>query len=300
MAPITKTQLHLFYKIDREVFCFLIYRLHRDLTQSLLVMALWLWLENIGYPSLIPRVMGLPPTLANVLINEAWTCLECLETDISVIPSDGGLPLTKRLMQRDISLRIFYLKRYTTITGIKSVLNNICAQIFDDILKIVLKSQNISKARKYSTSGASTSTSGASTSQSNTSNTPLVVPGFPHPLFGTFDLSKRIVNLDLQDPRIWSTKLSDDVTDEDKKMFLTFSRGFPVSETEVIQLFKCRYGDCVHSLDMGDGNVNKQKLFAVLILKTVANVDEILKGNKVAKLQINGKHIWARKYERRG
>ncbi|RDX68546.1 hypothetical protein CR513_52447, partial [Mucuna pruriens] len=257
MAPISQEELHLFHKTHREVFCFLILKLRRDLTQSLLVMALWIWLEHNGYPNFNHKVMGLSHSLVNALVNEAACCLKCLELENPVIPHNGGLPLTKRLTQKDISLRIFNKK-----------------------------SNNISKA---------------GTSRRNVSNMPLIVPGFPHPLFGTFDMSlSNNPNLDLFDERIWmGNGPCDDIGIDDKSMFLTFSRGFPVSELEVRQLFTQTYGDCVQSLSMGNTDVYDQPLFAIMILKNVETVDRILIGKRVAKLQINGKHIWGRKYERR-
>ncbi|XP_027348291.1 uncharacterized protein LOC113859806 [Abrus precatorius] len=286
MAPISTEELHLFHKTDREVFCFLIFKVHRDPTQSLLVMALWLWLEHNGYPNIIHRVMGLPSTLVNALVIEALSCLKCLEIENFPIPNGGGLPLTTRLTLRNISLQIFNEKRYTIIAGIKSVLKNICARIFADVLQIVLKSSNISRV---------------GTSRGNILNMPIIVPGFPHPLFGTFDIPpKNFVNLDLSDERIWTGNgPCDEVTDDDKSMFLTFSRGFPVSELEVRELFIYAYGDCVQTLSMGSTDANNQPLFAIMVLKTVGVVDQVLKGKRVAKLQVNGKHIWARKYERR-
>ncbi|XP_057418098.1 uncharacterized protein LOC130712281 [Lotus japonicus] len=287
MAIITTKELHLFYKIDRDVFSFLIFNLGHDLTQSLLVMALWMWLENIGYPCLIPKVLSLPDIIVNALVNESVTCLNCLETDNPTIPSDGGLPLMQQLMQRNISIQIFNLKRHTAIAGIKSILTNTCARIFKDVLLTVLNSQSITSF-----------TSCASTSQTNTSNTSLVVPGFPHPLFGTFDLSQKTVELDWRDERVWNgTWPSEDVTNDDRSMFLTFSRGFLGSEEEVSHFFECLYGDCVQSLTMGVVNINEQHLVAVMVLKKVETIDEILKGNNVVKLNMNGKHIWARKYE---
>jgi hypothetical protein len=287
-TPITRKEVHLFYQMDRELFCFLIFKLHREVTQSLLVMALWLWLEKVGCHNLIKKVSILSGTLINALVSEAVTCLQILEMDNPIIPIGGGLPLTKIITQKEISLQMFNMKRYTSVTGIKIVLNQICARIFDDILQIVLKRQNI-----IATQGT--------TSRTHTPNIPLTLPGFPHPLFGTFDLSPRTENINLSDERIWIEKRPcDDATNDDKSMFLTFSRGFPVSEMEVRCLFTTNYGDCIQSLTMG-GNKNQgeQPLFAVMILKMVEIVDQILMGKRVAKLHINRKHIWARKYEPR-
>jgi len=287
-TPITTDELNLFYQIDRELFCFLIFKLHLEVTQSLLVMALWLWLEKIGYHNLVSKVTVLQGTVINALVNEALTCLQILGKDEPAIPIGGGLPLTKRLMQKDISLQMFILKRYTTITGIKIVLNNTCTRIFNDILQIVLKSKIMTATR-------------GTTSRIHTLNAPLVLSGFPHPLFGTFDLLPRIENISLSNEKIWVQNIPyDDATNDDRSVFLTFSRGFHVSKVEVMYLFTTNYGDCVQNLTMG-GNVvqGDQPLFAIMILKMVEIVDQILNGRRVAKLQINGKHIWARKYEPR-
>lgn len=287
--PITTEELHIFYRIERELFCFLIFKLHYEVTQSLLVMALWLWLEKIGYHNLVHKVAALQGTLINALVSEALTCLQFLERDGPPIPIGGGLPLTKMLMKKNISLEMFTLKRYTAITGIKIALNNTCARVFNDVLQIALKRKIIIETRGYTTS------------QTHTLNTPLILPGFPHPLFGSFDLEPRIENIGLSHESIWIQKKPyDDATNDDKSLFLTFSRGFPVSEMEVRYLFNTNYGDCVQSLIMGGNHVkNDQPLFAIMVLKMVEIVDQILSGKRVAKLHINGKHIWARKYEPR-
>ncbi|XP_058757214.1 uncharacterized protein LOC131630462 [Vicia villosa] len=289
--PITTKELHLFYRIDRELLCFLIFKLHYEVTQSLLVMALWLWLEKIGYHNLIHKVASLQGTLINAIVVEAITCLQFLERDNPPIPIGGGLPLTKMLIKKDISLEMFISKRYTAMTGIKIVLNETCARVFNDVLQIVLKRKNIIETRGSS----------STTSRTHALNMPLILPGFPHPLFGSFDLLPRNENTSLSDESIWIQKKPyDDATNDDKSLFLTFSRGFPVSEMEVRYLFTANYGDCVQRLVMGGNHVkNDQPLFAIMILKMVEIVDQILAGKRVAKLQINGKHIWARKYEPR-
>lgn len=280
MAPISVKELHLFHRIDREVFFCLVTRLARDPAQSLLVMALWLWLESIGYHNIISKLVGLSDPLINALAIEAVTCLRCLELENIRIPASGGLPLTSTLMQKDISLHFFRQKRFTAVTGIKSVLNKICAQIFTDILQCVLVSVGTSQPSRYR---------------------PMVVPGFPHPLFGTFTIPpKSFEELDLFDLRVWiNMRPSEDVTDDDKTMFLTFSRGFSVTEEEVRHMFTSTYGDCIKVINMGNGIMSDQVLFATMVLHDVEIIDRILNGKHIAKFRINGKHIWARKYERR-
>ena len=83
MAPISTEELYQFHKTHREVFCFLVFKLHRDLAKSLLVMALWIWLEYNGYPQITHEVMDVPYTFVNGLVDEAVSCLECLEEEKS-------------------------------------------------------------------------------------------------------------------------------------------------------------------------------------------------------------------------
>ncbi|XP_057755416.1 uncharacterized protein LOC130974563 [Arachis stenosperma] len=238
-------------------------------------MGVWLWLEYTNYPNIISTMMQLSDSLVKSLSNEALTCLDTLAAfENPPIPKDGGLPLTKILVQKDITLKLFIMKRYTAIAGIKSVLNNICARVFKDIF----------------------------TSRARSSNSrPFVVPGFPHPLFGDFVVPNGVEDLDLLDAKIWSNKgPCDDVTEEDKTMFITFSRGFPVSEEEVRELFITDYGyGSVVEIVMGNYAANNQSMFATMVLNGVAMVDEILQGLRLAKLRANGKDIWVRKYDRR-
>ncbi|CAL0319161.1 unnamed protein product [Lupinus luteus] len=281
MSPISVEELYIFHRIDREVFFRLVIRLARNPAESLLVIAFWLWLESTKYPKFMSKLVGLSDPLINAFASEAVTGLRYLEMENDEIQErDGGLSLTTILMQKEISLHFFRQKRFTIIVGIKYVLNNICARIFTDILQYLLGSANTSTSKFSYPSHCR----------------PLVVPGFPHPLFGTFTIPpKNFEELDLLDPRIW-VKMNpyDCVTDDDKTMFLTFSRGFPVTKDEVWHLFTRMYGDCIKFLSMGDGNIKDQVLFATMVLNNIEIVDQILKGKHVAKFRLNGKHIWAR------
>ncbi|KAG5018591.1 hypothetical protein JHK82_014534 [Glycine max] len=278
MPFITKEEFYQFYKKDREVFSCLVIKLARNPAQSLLVMALWLRLENTGFPNVISKLASLLDTLFNAQANEAETCLKWLELENAPVPNSGSLSLTSTLIHGETSLQLFSQKRFTAITGIKSILNKICARIFTDILQNILCSTGTVLPNTYR---------------------PSIVPGFPHPLFGPFTIPPiNFVELDLSDPKIWENKgPCDDVTDDDKTMFVTFSRGIPVTEEEVRHLFTNYFGDCIKVLNMGNADTSDQVLFATMVLKNVETVDRILNAKHIAKFQINGKHIWTRKYE---
>jgi len=284
MAPISFEQLCLFHKMDREIFSCLVIHWARNPSQTLLIMALWLWLENIGYVSIISKLVGLHPTIINDVAQEAGSCLMCLEQEEFPIPNDGGLLRTTTIVERKISLRVFKQNRFTIIAGIKNVLNKTCSIIFNDILLQVLGRNCASRLplpHPYR---------------------PIIVPGFPHQVFGEFNIPPTNFKvLDLTSFEIWTNmRLFDDVMDIDKTVFITFSRGFPVTKREVVYFFTNTFGvDCIKTIRMGNAKSSHQVMYAIVVLNYVETLDRILNGGRIAKYCVNGKQLWVRKYERR-
>ncbi|KAK2392153.1 hypothetical protein QL285_065542 [Trifolium repens] len=286
MALISTEELYLFHRMDRKIFSILVIQLARNPCQSLLVMALWLWLENFGYPSLISKLVGISLNTINDVAQEAESCLMCLELANFPIPNNGGLLLTTTILGVEISLQLFKLRRYSIIYGVKNVLNETCARIFDDILLRVLGTTHVSRLippYPY--------------------YRPMInIPKFPHRLFGKFPPTNfEEFDRDLFGQRIWENRISFDyLEDEDKTLFLTFSKGFPVTREEVRYFFKIKYGvNCIKGIRMGRRNSNGQVLHATMVVNNLETLDIILNGRRVAKFSFNRKHIWARKYERR-
>lgn len=298
MSPPTVEQLYAFHAKDREIFSRLILKFSRLPSESLLVMATWFWLEDFWYGNIISAAFALPDPVVEALVDEAVSCFKCVD---SVDPpcSFKKIPLTAKLMKKDISLSSIYKHRYTAIVGIKNFLTTICSRIFSDILQQVLPYPSSYLVNKLP-------------------HHPLIIPGFPHPTFGSinvmpdFDVGDNIIssnNLFIFPNGIWRWNATCNATENDRTMFITFSRGFPVSHAEVKELFTKHFGEtCVLGVYMPENNNvsspntdeycngQQQKLFARLVLDSVTTVDRILEGQKLNKFRINGKHIWARKY----
>lgn len=275
MASITLEELCLFHTVDREIFSRLVISLMRHQGESLLVMALYLWLENKRFPKILFKMVSLGDLVVNALANEASTCLQTLKSKTPPISLDGGMPLTTTLMGRDISFHMIYQIKFTVVAEIKLFLNNVCAFIFTDILQEVLVFPSSQKI----------------------SHRPIVVPGFPHPLFGHIKITPLPLNHVMPPGAVsgWSDII--EVPIKDRTLFLTFSRGYAVTEEEVRELFKSEFGDCVDYVEMGGLSPSIDKpLYARMALRSVSTMDEMFNGNNVAKFRINGKHVWARKY----
>ncbi|KAE8701599.1 putative Concanavalin A-like lectin protein kinase family protein [Hibiscus syriacus] len=193
------------------------------------------------------------------------------------MPPSGNLPLTAMIMEKDISLHVLYQNKFSTISGIKSFMNTVCAWIFTDIFQHMM-----------------------GIAPQVVLNQPLVIPGFPHPLFGNVTIVPRAMDHDFPIGGLWGWHPCNNVTEDERTLFLTFSRGFLVSEDEIREVFTRIRGVCVENVHMRDNvHSGEQALFGRMVLRSVTNVDQAWNGRRVAKYRVNGKHIWARKYERR-
>lgn len=275
MATLTLKDLHSFHSIDREIFTRLVINLTRDPAQSLLVMALWLCLEKTESFKLVKELTKLSNFNLNRLADEAVSFLRCLESKTPPELRDGEIPVTALIVGRTICLRMFYENKYTFLCYIKAYLKNVCAHIFADILSQIYPSRAIL-------------------------NHPLVIPGFPHPVYGSITVIPRTMEYVFASEGIWGWKMNIEAPLDDRTLFLTFSRGYSVTESEVRELFSSYYGDCVECISMEPSSSSPdQFLYARLVVRDIQTVDHVLARGPIAKFKINGKHVWARKFERR-
>ncbi|CAI9765967.1 unnamed protein product [Fraxinus pennsylvanica] len=93
-----------------------------------------------------------------------------------------------------------------------------------------------------------------------------------------------------------NNQLINEVLPEDRTMFVTFSRGYPVAEMEVRHFFATVYGNCIESFRMQEGGPYEQPLYAWVVFRKASFIEEILNGAEKAKFTMNGMHIWMRKF----
>ncbi|KAK6234066.1 hypothetical protein QUC31_006472 [Theobroma cacao] len=87
---------------------------------------------------------------------------------------------------------------------------------------------------------------------------------------------------------------------EDRTIFLTFSKRYSLSEKDVTDFFVRKFGDnFVERVEMQKVLRGKKPLFAKLVLHSTSGLEIVLNGLPKAKYLSKGKHIWARKFERR-
>lgn len=86
------------------------------------------------------------------------------------------------------------------------------------------------------------------------------------------------------------------VSAENRTLFVTFSKGYPVTEAEVREFFTKLFGECIESFYMQPVMPPEQALYARVVFCKPDIIDLVLNGLQKAKYTINGKHLWMRKF----
>ncbi|KAH7851770.1 hypothetical protein Vadar_016327 [Vaccinium darrowii] len=265
---ITAEEYKLFYSIDRRLYTQLTKDLNRDPVECIRIMALWLWLErHFCFAKIVKRILSLPHILINELADEAVTCLNCLAPNPFLTLSDSNdIPLTQNVLNNEISLQFFLENRIKAIEGVANMISDVCV-VFSDIMHEALErnsAQNLADTQMLMSS--------------------LVQPGFDRLRIGDFEIRPK--------PAYQAPVVHPD----DRTMFVTFSKGYPVWEWEIREFFTQLFGDCIESLHMQDVQPGEQSLFSKIVFYSPGAIDMILSGQPKVKFTINGKHIWMRKF----
>lgn len=199
-------------------------------------------------------------SLPSVLVNElADEALTCLNFINNGCPSDSpDIPLMQSLIEKEIGLHFFRQNRVSAAQGIARILKEVCLRGFKDIMESAID-------------------------RNKTKNLPESQKGAPPVVRSQAGQSP------------WSRE--SEVPPDDRTMFVTFSKGYPVYEWEVREFFGRSYGEyCIESLHMQEVEANEQSLFARIVFHSASTIDMILNGMGKAKFTINSKHVWARKF----
>lgn len=284
---ISQEDFHLFHSIDRRLYSILVADIWRDPVESMQIMALWLWLERAGFYNIIKRILALPAILINELADEAVICLSIINNAQSLFTSTAEaseIPLTHNLIKRDISLQFLQENRDLAIRGLAKVDREVCIRAFSDLMEEAIARNNAQRLVETQMLLQQTlSTRGGfgqfiSCPENNNNNTTT-----------TNNNNNNVVE---------APNGNGVVPAEERTMFVTFSKGYPVGEWEVREFFNNLFGDnCIESFYMQDVKGNdEQALFARIVFFRAHFIHKILNGVAKAKFTINGKHVWMRKF----
>lgn len=134
MAFATTHDLLRFHRSEGEVFerVKLMQREHIDARN---VVALWMWLESIGFTNMVHRMKNATADVFRRLLLEAEAILDCLRQG-NPRPSQNpaAITLTAEGIRDPITLRFFYANRDVAIRSIVAILDGVGRVIFNDDL----------------------------------------------------------------------------------------------------------------------------------------------------------------------
>ncbi|KAL8464110.1 hypothetical protein ACS0TY_033872 [Phlomoides rotata] len=285
-------EFRLFHGIDRALFLILVSDLGRLPNECVYILGLWLWLERAGFYNFISKVLRLPTFLIDEVADEAMACLGCLNAQFPPPTESAEIPLTQSLVQRDISLQFFQENRLTTFQEIQNLVRGVCVPTLSDIW------QSGASASHYNSSQAPI----MGTARASSSNQAWA----PHPVQRN-TVSSRPQNHEMfryEMPQNYGGRprhreMSQEERERNERtMFVTFSKGYPVSEAEIRRFFSGIFGNCIESFYMQEARGGEQALYARIVFRSPLYIDSILEGQVRGKVKIilNGKHVWMRKF----
>ncbi|RZC84684.1 hypothetical protein C5167_047470 [Papaver somniferum] len=263
-------ELRLTHKVARVMYRRLTMEMLKEPLACMAVMALWLFMEELGYPSVISTLLTYQTDILDSAFLEAQSLSHCIVTRTEPPSSLLDMPITLRLIHAVGSRRFIPLKnlfQHGTIPYIKvqNMLKDVCGALFEDIFTEAMSSRN------------------------NTTNTTV----------HSQRLFDEICNSS-SSPAVEEPQAVRVITPpSERTMLVTFSREFPITtEDHVREYFVVMHGDCIERIDMQDPKPpQRRSMGAKIILKDSETIDEILGGKESVRLLINGLHADARRYE---
>ncbi|KAF8055516.1 hypothetical protein N665_1292s0013 [Sinapis alba] len=275
---ITREEFNTFHKYDRELFTRLVITLRRDIRQSCQVMSFLLYLEKTAprLRNLIAGFASLPDIKVNMVADQVVTCMMCLSyEDFPAFVAN----LRKRIISPEIpsitnltggylTLIVIHNNRENILFEMKKHFKSVCIPAFEDIcMRAEMYNKEIEK-RENAIAKMSQLRIGSVFQNGESSTSQFYQQG-----------RNRVKGA------------------EERTIFLTFSKGYPVSEAEVHAYFTRRFGEIIVAINMGGAGENEQTLYATMELNCASRIPDILtEGIYRTKFTINGKHVWARKF----
>lgn len=129
--------LLLFHSLDRQVYSRLVRGLQQDPQNVKRAMALWMWLESIGHNDFVRHVNSYRDDLLIGFLKEAEMCINAV---MGWLPSgcDRSIPLTAWLIDEPIDLGFFLFNRQIVFNGVARIYATVCDVIFNDSLMLVI------------------------------------------------------------------------------------------------------------------------------------------------------------------
>ncbi|THU55225.1 hypothetical protein C4D60_Mb11t04330 [Musa balbisiana] len=286
----------LFHTQERDFYCRLVRQLDQNPERMKQVIALWLWFESIDHYEFIRRVSSYNgDDVILGFVGEAEACLDRLMGQHEQTRGDE-LPLTSSLMAEKMDLRFFESHRDEAIKGVRHMFDNVCQIIFDDgLVERAAEAANHPDDHRLRPSGlhdiSPPTREGSSQGEGGASSAGVAV-SLPAQARTVLPPGGSRLN---PMARPWSPEINRSPEDL-RSMFITFSRGHPISRQDIVEFFNEHYGPCLETVMMERTSPGQLPMYGRLVFRNASTIARVLNGQRRAKFIINGRHLWARMY----
>ncbi|GAB4836499.1 hypothetical protein Ancab_001411 [Ancistrocladus abbreviatus] len=297
LRAVTDEEFMMYHIGDYQLFKRIV-SLGHNLSDSMQVMAFWMWLERASYKFFIHNISTFSSQVIANLFNETILCLKSAKSDNFPYP-DGhynDIPLLQSVTGIEISLKYFHDIRGTVLNGVRKMIRDVCMRVFRDIIqKAQAQMLGVGGEKEAPVAqGGAFSESACNYGYSQTYNN-YDVPEFSVPLdlesiqggiaghrsggslsvndprCGSYtqeqvlhgELAELLCRLRVNDPSEAEEK---QVPPDERTIFLTFSKGYPIQEDEVQEFFTQTFGEVIEALYMQDVSKDEQALYARLVV----------------------------------
>ncbi|KAH0926138.1 hypothetical protein HID58_018394, partial [Brassica napus] len=307
-VEVTQDEFHSFHKIDRDLFTRLVFVLKRDMNQSSQVIAFLLVVEQLGFArNLVGYLVSSQDMLIDAVANEVGVCLSILynqEYSSFVLLNHNNndevvIPFLKGLTDSNLTLSYINQYRETILVGVTKNLNDVCNRAFDDIYEKGYKEQLLALERAKVIEEMKKIRLGAPQQTPTRFSVQRQTPSW-------WNVQQQIPPVEEKAKvAVMETEGADNKEDkeevtpaDDRTVFLTFSKGYPISESEVRVHFTRKFGEVIEAIVMQEVQENEQPLFARMVLKMeyASKIEEIVTPMNKNKFTIDGKHVCVRKF----
>ncbi|XP_074335973.1 uncharacterized protein LOC141673139 [Apium graveolens] len=217
-----------------------------------------LWLERVGFFNLVKRILEFPIILINNLAKEANICLTIIDNPRSLLlTSEAG----KIPLTQNVVQKNFslqFLQMNQTLA--KFGVENVQSTTCRRAFNDLMQQAILRKEAQR-----------------------------------IADRQQQLLENELE---MLSNMFGNNVVPADERtIFITFSKGYPVAEWEVRDFFIKKFGECIESFHMQEvRNMEYHSLNARIVLFRDDIIHVILNGASKVKYKINGKYVWMRKF----
>ncbi|MBA0611433.1 hypothetical protein Godav_012121 [Gossypium davidsonii] len=278
----TLVDLLLFYTLERVLFNRMVISMGKNSQQVKSAMTLWLMLEEIGYHELIRIIHSYDDDTIDAFFEEALQCLQFIQPNVSS-PSDESYdtPVFLGLFDEPMNYRFFYYNREFMYKRYVHIMDTVCDKIFGENAAIEVDESGLKPAARPLGEGSTTSQV-IGESNSNPS----------------LELKQYIESTKVSNLNPGANEFRPGQTPEDTRtMFITFSKGHPLSGEEIFHFFTSNWGEVVQDVVIEHtSHPGQEPQFGRIVFTTSLVIPMVLNGQSKAKFLVNRKHLWARIY----